>query len=122
MELTADWLATASDEDLILAYGAKRKEHAEAKFQREAESARHEYLRSRTMLGLEGTQADRKAKAEVDTDVAKLGQSVRELDLQVSQLYAEVEMMQWALKLRYARAGRGAAGPTSPSDEPADTE
>jgi hypothetical protein len=115
MEISVAILEKLSDIELLDAYHKARRLYAEKKFARDTERGRLTWQSARLFVTTKGGITEREKTAEAAEDLAKKGQHIREMTLELDLLKADVALIYAFLHLR----GVGSRADQSLTDEPA---
>jgi len=102
MDLSVEALWKMSDRELIGAYHAIRRRHIEAKFGRDTQRARIEWLRAKAFAASSGGVSERKNAVDVSEELARKGQDLREMTRDLDLLRADVDLIAMIVRLRGA--------------------
>jgi hypothetical protein len=119
MKASIEALWGMSDAELLTAYHEVRRLHAEKKFARDSERGRLQWLKGKTFVQTLGSVTERINAVDASEDLARKGQNLREMTLQMDLVRTDVDVIAECLRLRRAQAldhGFGA----SEEDEAAD--
>ena len=109
MSLSVEVLWKMSDVELLAAYHDARRRFAEAKFARDTERARLEWLRARAFAATSGGVTERRNVVETSEDIARKAQQLREMTRDLDLLKADVDVIAMIVRLRGAFAPADAA-------------
>jgi hypothetical protein len=104
MDLSVEALWKMSDRELIAAYHAIRRRYIEAKFARDTQRARVEWLRAKAFATSSGGISERKTAVDMSEELARKGQEVREMTRDLDLLRADVDLVAMIVRLRGAHA------------------
>jgi hypothetical protein len=102
MDLSVEALWKMSDRELIAAYHAIRRRYIEAKFNRDTQRARVEWLRAKAFAASSGGVSERKNAVDVSEELARKGQELREMTRDLDLLQADVGLIAMIVRLRGA--------------------
>ncbi len=108
MSLSVEQLWTMPDAELIAAYYQTRRQYVEAKFARDTQRARLEWLRAKAFAATSGGVSERRNTVDLSDELARKGQEVREMTRDLDLLRADVDVVAMIVRLRGAAAS-GAA-------------
>lgn len=108
MGLSIEQLWTMPDAELIAAYYQARRQYVEAKFARDTQRARLEWLRAKAFAATSGGVSERRNTVDLSDELARKGQEVREMTRDLDLLRADVDVVAMIVRLRGAAAS-GAA-------------
>ena len=117
MSLSVEALWKMSNVELAAAYHDARRRFAEAKFARDTERARLEWLRARAFAATSGGVTERRNIVETSEDIARKAQQLREMTRDLDLLKADIDVIAMAVRLRGAFAPSTAPVDDSPDDE-----
>ena len=117
MSLCVEALWKMSDVELLAAYHDGRRRHAEAKFARDTERARLEWLRARAFAATSGGVSERRSVVDSSEELARKAQQLREMTRDLDLLKADIDITAMVVRLRGAPAPALASG-----DDAADGE
>jgi hypothetical protein len=92
-----------SDRELIAAYHAIRRSYIEAKFARDTQRARIEWLRAKAFAASSGGVSERKNAVDMSEELARKGQDLRETTRDLDLLRADVDLIAMIVRLRGAQ-------------------
>ena len=104
MDLSIEALWKLPDRDLIAAYHAIRRKYIEAKFARDTQRARVEWLRAKAFAASSGGVSERKNAVDISEELARKGQEIREMTGDLDLLRADVDLVAMIVRLRGAHA------------------
>jgi hypothetical protein len=104
MDLSVEALWKMSDRELIATYHAIRRRYIEAKFARDTQRARVEWLRAKAFAASSGGISERKNAVDMSEELARKGQEVREMTRDLDLLRADVDLVAMIVRLRGAHA------------------
>jgi len=122
MDVSVEALWSMPVASLLDTYHKARRLYAEKKFARDTERARLGWQSARVFIASRGGVTERNNAVEASEELAKKGQHVREMTLDLDLLKADVDVMVMVLRHRgEPRAGGPAAeatgfGETTPED------
>ena len=116
MSLSVEALWALPVIELIGAYDKARRDYVEHKFARDTERARLEWLRAKAFAGSLGGVTERRNAVELSDELARKGQTVREMTRDVDLAKADVDLIAMIVRLR------GAAADTSADEEAAEDQ
>ena len=105
MEISVAALEKLTDTELLDTYHQARRRYAEQKFARDTERGRLTWQSARLFVTTKGTIAEREKTAESSEDLAKKGQHIREMTLELDLLKADVALIYAFLRLRGVASG-----------------
>lgn len=111
MDMSIDTLWAMPEHETIALYHRLRRAHAEKRFARDTERGRLNWLRARTFVASGGGVSDRQNAVDASEELAKKGQHVRELTLELDLLKCDVDTVAAAMRMR------GFASSTQPAEE-----
>ena len=114
METSVAALEKLTDTELLATYHQARRLYAEQKFARDTERGRLTWQSARLFVTTKGTITEREKAAEAAEDLAKKGQHIREMTLDLDLTKADVALIYAFLRLR------GVASGVAPKHDPAD--
>jgi hypothetical protein len=119
MEISVAALDKLSDTELLGTYHQARRLYAEQKFARDTERGRLTWQSARLFVTTKGGISEREKTAEASEDLAKKGQHIREMTLELDLLKADVALIYAFLRLRGVASGLAPRHdePGDPSDE-----
>lgn len=100
MDTAIESLWAMSAPELLEAYYKARRLHAEKKFARDTERGRLEWLRAKTFAAGAGRVTERQYAVDASEELAKKGQHVREMSLEVDLIKSDVDVIAACLRLR----------------------
>jgi hypothetical protein len=109
MSLSVESLWKMSDVELLGAYHDARRRFAEAKFARDTERARLEWLRAKAFAATSGNVTERRNIVETSEDIARKAQQLREMTRDLDLLKADIDLAAMIVRLRGAFAPAEAA-------------
>ena len=117
MSLSVESLWKMSDVELLAAYHDARRRFAEAKFARDTERARLEWLRAKAFAATSGNVTERRNIVETSEDIARKAQQLREMTRDLDLLKADIDVAAMVVRRRGAFAPGDA-----PAEDTADAE
>lgn len=100
MDISVETLWTTPEPEMIALYHRLRRAHAEKRFARDTERGRLQWQRARTFLAAKGGVSERQNAADASEDLAKKGQHVRELTLELDLLKCDIDAVAAAMRMR----------------------
>lgn len=100
MELTVEALEKLSTAELLSYYYKIRRQHAEKKFARDSERGRLTWLSARLFVTSRGGVTEREKAVEASEDLAKKGQHVREMSLDLDLTKIDIDLITLLLRTR----------------------
>jgi hypothetical protein len=113
MSLSVEALWKMSDVELVAAYYEIRRRYVEAKFARDTQRARLEWLRAKAFAAGPGGVTERRNAVDVSEELARKGQELREMTRDLDLLRADVDLVAMIVRLR----GAPAAGDVKTDDD-----
>jgi hypothetical protein len=104
MDISVETLWKMSDVELIAAYHAIRRRYIEAKFGRDTQRARVEWLKAKAFAASTGGVSDRRNAVETSEELARKGHELREMTRDLDLLRADVDLVAMIVRLRGAHA------------------
>lgn len=104
MSLSVEALWKMSEVELIAAYYDIRRQQVEAKFARDTQRARLEWLRAKAFAAASGGVAERRNAVELSEELARKGQELREMTRDLDLLRTDVDLVAMVVRLRGAQA------------------
>ena len=111
IQFDVDALWATPEAEVVALYRQVRRAHAEKKFARDTERGRLNWLRARTFAAAKGGVTERQNAVDASDDLAKKGQHVRELTLEMDLLKCDVDAIDAAMRMR------GMAAPASLAED-----
>jgi hypothetical protein len=102
MDISVEALWKLPDRDLIAAYHTIRRKYIEAKFARDTQRARVEWLRAKAFAASSGGVSERKNTVDISEELARKGQDIREMTRDLDLLRADVDLVAMIVRLRGA--------------------
>ena len=100
MTVSVEALFNLPEVQLLCAYDAARRTHAEKKFARDTERARLHWLRARAFVHGIGGVSERLNAVDASEELARKGQNVREMTRDVDLLKCNVDIIATCLRMR----------------------
>jgi hypothetical protein len=104
MKTSVEALWGMSDAELLAAYHEVRRLHAEKKFARDSERGRLQWLKGKTFVQTLGSVTERINAVDASEDLARKGQNLREMTLQMDLVRTDVEVIAECLRLRRSQS------------------
>lgn len=100
MELSVEALEKLSTAELLAFYYKTRRQYAEQKFARDSERGRLTWLSARMFVTSRGGVTERDKAVEASEDLAKKGQHVREMTLELDLAKIDIDLIALVLRTR----------------------
>ncbi|HEY6254163.1 MAG TPA: hypothetical protein VIY51_00040 [Xanthobacteraceae bacterium] len=117
MSISVETLWKMPDLELLAAYHDIRRQYVEAKFARDTQRARLDWLRARAFAAGAGGVAERRNAVDASEDLGRKGQELRETTRDLDLLKTDVDLIAVMVRLRGANAATDVRAEDSPDDE-----
>lgn len=97
-------LWTMPEPVLVGAYADARRRFAEAKFARDTQKARLEWMKAKIFVGSTGGVTERRMATDVSEELARKGQELREMTRELELLRVDVDVIAMVIRLRSGHA------------------
>jgi hypothetical protein len=102
MDISVETLWKMPDVELIATYHAIRRRYIEARFARDTQRARLEWLKAKAFAASTGGVSDRRNAVDMSEELARKGQELREMSRDLDLLGADVGLVAMVVRLRGA--------------------
>jgi hypothetical protein len=116
MDISVETLWAMPEAQMIALYHGLRRAYAEKRFARETDRGRLNWQRARMFLAAKGGVSERQNAVDASEELAKKGQHVRQLSLELDLLKCDIDAVAAAMRMR------GFASSPTTSDEPTATD
>lgn len=100
MDNSVEQLWAMPEAELVAAYHKLRRDYAEKKFARDTERGRLQWQRARTFVTSKGGVTERMNSVDASEELAKKGQHVRELTLELDLVKCDIDAIAATLRMR----------------------
>lgn len=116
MDISVDTLWAMPEAETIALYHRLRRVWAEKRYARDTERGRLNWQRARTFLAAKGGVSERQNAVDASEELAKKGQHVRELSLELDLIKADIDAVEAAMRMRGFASSPAAADEHAPTD------